>query len=364
MVPQNGKDPWIVSLKTERVGLGMYVLNRMNTSNKKRDLKVGGKVGIPKILLPFLLFGVLSNLALAGDDELDLVATRVAENVYSIVSPSFGLPTPENRGWNSNSHFVVTEDGVLLFDTGSSKSIGNHIKKCIQSVTDSQVRWVINSHSHADHWFGNAAFPEADLMTSKDALATMKDHGPGAKEFYTKVTRGTIGDIELVYPEVLLTDGRKRNFGGVPVEFIFSNDGHSPGDLLMWLPEQRILFGGDVLGSDWMPIITGHGHVPHLIETLRRMAALNPAFVLPGHGQVTTGESVTRDAAFLSKVWEQVKADHKKSKTPDETISAVRSELGATYTAVYKDFESDIKRYVELMYELQPETDPVIKAGQ
>lgn len=300
-----------------------------------------------------LLAGLMIQSLCAADNNEPLPLTPITDGVYSIVSPSFGLPTPENKGWNSNSHFVVTETGVLLFDTGSSELIGQRIKRTIASVTDLPVRWVVNSHSHADHWFGNAAFPEAEIITSKPALATMKDHGPGSLAFYTRVTKGSLGATELVYPTVLLTKNQTRTFGGVTVSFIFSNDGHSPGDLLMWLPHQKIVVGGDVLGSDWMPIVTGHGNVPSLIQTLKDVAAMEPEIVLTGHGQATTVvASVTRDAAFLSRIWAQVKADHGQ-KTIDEIVVTVQSEMGPTYSSSYKDFGSDIKRYVTLLVELQ-----------
>lgn len=305
-----------------------------------------------KMILTLLLTGFLTHSLWAADNDFHFKATPITKQVYSIVSPSFGLPTPENKGWNSNAHFVVTQDGVLLFDTGSSETIGHAIKKAIASVTDQPVRWVVNSHSHADHWFGNAAFSDAEIITSAPALETMKAHGPPSLAFYKRVTEGTIGETALVYPTVLLKENQKRTFGDVTVEFMFSNDGHSPGDLLMWLPQAKIMVGGDVLGSDWMPIVTGHGNVPHLIKTLQTVAALNPKTVLTGHGQATTGDSVTRDAAFLSRIWRRVQSDHPK-KTSEEILATVRTEMGPAYASVYKDFNSDIERYVKLLIELQ-----------
>ncbi len=308
-----------------------------------------------KIILAVSLMGLIINSTWAANARFDFSVTPIAKNVYSIVSPSLGLPTPENKGWNSNSHFVVTENGVLLFDTGSSESIGNEIKMTIKSVTDKPVRWVINSHSHADHWLGNAAFTDtnAEIITSKKALTTMKEHGPGAVAFYSRVTKGTIGSTQLVYPTVLLTQKRKRNFGGLEVEFIFSNDGHSPGDILMWLPKQKIIFGGDVLSSDWMPIITGHGNVVTLIDTLYTTAKLNPAIVLTGHGRATTVKSLIRDAELLSSVWAQVKSGYETDKKPNDTLSDVIDKIGQKYRPLYKDFDVEIERHIKLMYKLQ-----------
>lgn len=277
--------------------------------------------------------------------------TNVSENVYSIVSPSIGLPTPENKGWNSNVHFIVTGKGVLLFDTGSSELIGNKIKSTIKSITNQPVRWVINSHSHADHWLGNAAFADAEIIASNQAFETMKKYGKDDVAFYAKVTNGTIGSTKLKYPNLLLHEPQKRTFGGQEVEFIFANDGHSEGDVLMWLPEQKIIFGGDVLSSDWMPIITNYSNLSNLINTLQTVAKLNPSVVLTGHGNVTTVASVLRDVQLLSSVCEQVKLDYEKGLTPTETLLKISANLGPKYEPLYRDFETEIERYINLMYQ-------------
>lgn len=300
----------------------------------------------------FFLISLLSNSLNAQNNSFNFIVTPVAENVYSIVSPSFGLPTPENKGWNSNSHFIVTKDGVLLFDTGSSETIGNKIKKAIKSVTNKPVRWVINSHSHADHWLGNAAFTNAEIFTSKEALETMKKYGKEDIAFYKQVTKGTIGTTQLVYPTKLITQHQKKNFCGLDVEFIFSNNGHSPGDILMWLPQQKIIFGGDVLSSSWMPIITNPKKVPSLINTLTSVAQLKPSIVLTGHGEVTDLNSILRDINLLSTVWQQVKKGKEKGKTENEILLKLTKSITSKYNALYKNFASEIKRYVKLLYKL------------
>ncbi|HBY87563.1 MAG TPA: MBL fold metallo-hydrolase [Colwellia sp.] len=285
----------------------------------------------------------------------DFSVTPIADNVYSIVSPSFGLPTPENKGWNSNSHFVVTDKGVLLFDTGSSEIIGNEIKKAIKSVTKKPVRWVVNSHSHADHWLGNAGFTDtgAEIIASERAVRVMKEDGQGPVDAFSRMTKGATGTTHVKYPTLLLSQGEKRNIGGLDVEFILSNDAHSPGDILMWLPKQKILIGGDVLSSQWMPILTYHGNVPHLIETLYDVAKLNPEIVLTGHGNATSGKSIKRDADLVAGVWKRVKEGYGDNKKPAEIILTVSDELGTTYRPLYQNFDSEIKRYVELMYKSQ-----------
>lgn len=295
------------------------------------------------------------NSAWANNANFDFSVTPIADNVYSIVSPSFGLPTPENKGWNSNSHFVVTEKGVLLFDTGSSEIIGNEIKKAIKTVTEKPVRWVVNSHSHADHWLGNAGFTDtgAEIIASDRAVKIMREDGQGPVDAFSRMTKGATGTTHVKYPTLLLSQGEKRNLGGLDVEFIFSNDAHSPGDILMWLPKQKIIFGGDVLSSQWMSILTYHGNVPHLIDTLYEVAKLNPEIVLTGHGKATSGKSIKRDADLVAGVWKLVKAGYDDNKKPDEIVLDVSDELGPTYRPLYQNFDSEIKRHVELMFKRQ-----------
>jgi cyclase len=165
------------------------------------------------------LMGLMTNIAWAKNTGFDFSVTTIEKNVYSIVSPSYGLPTAENKAWNSNSHFVVTNDGVLVIDTGSSETIGKEIKKAIKSVTNKPVRWVVNSHSHADHWLGNAAFTDtgADIIASARALKIMKKYGQEDVDAFSRMTKGANGSTKIVYPTSLLVQGEKRNLGGMDV---------------------------------------------------------------------------------------------------------------------------------------------------
>ncbi|WP_274050514.1 MBL fold metallo-hydrolase [Thalassomonas haliotis] len=306
-----------------------------------------------KLLLP--LMGLMAHSTWAANTDLDFSVTPVAENVYSIISPSFGLPSAQNKGWNSNSHFVVTDKGVLVFDTGSSELIGQAIKKAISSVTDKPVLWVVNSHSHADHWLGNAAFTGsgAEIIASGQAAATMKKYGQEDVAAFSRMTKGATGTTEIAYPASLLAQGEKRRLGGVDIELIFSNDGHSPGDVLMWLPKQKIIFGGDVLNSDWMPIMTPDINVANLIDTLYAVANLKPAIVLTGHGKTTTVKSVIRDADLLAAVKKLVQDGYKNDKKPDEITVQASTKLGPKYRPLYKNFDAQIKEHVKQLYKEQ-----------
>ena len=307
---------------------------------------------IKNILALLFLTCLISNCKKHNNKSEDYVVTSITQNVYSIISPNFGLPSPENKGWNSNSHFIITKKGVLLFDSGSSETIGNKIKKAIKTVTKLPVLWVVNSHSHADHWLGNSAFENAEIITSKEALVSMKKYGEEDVKFYNKVSKGTIGQTKLTYPTKVLNKEEKHIFGETEVEFLFPNNAHSNGDILMWLPKQKVIFGGDVLSSDWMPILINPSHVQQLINTLKTIAKLQPEFVLTGHGKPTIKQAIHRDIDLLTKVMKLVKDAHQLNKKQPEIESIVINELSNEFQSKYKNFNTEIKQYVTQLYKL------------
>ena len=174
---------------------------------------------------------------------------KVVDNVYAVITPARDFPSKENKGWNSNSGFVVTDEGVLVIDTGSSELIGTVLRKAIATVTDKPVRWVVNTHGHGDHWLGNKVFADegAEIMASDEVAARIEEEPGYWIDLFNKMTGGITGNSTPVAPGTIIEGRTTRQFGNVTVEFIPSRDSHSPGDTLVWLPEQKVLVAGDVV---------------------------------------------------------------------------------------------------------------------
>ena len=100
-------------------------------------------------------------------------------------------------------------------------------------------------------------------------------------------------------------------------------------------------------------MITDYKNIPNLVNTLYTIANLNPIIVLTGHGNATTVESIKRDADLLSSVWKQVNSNFEKGINSIETLEDIKVRLGAKYSPLYKDFNSEIKRHVNQIYKLQ-----------
>ncbi|WNB18866.1 MBL fold metallo-hydrolase [Marivirga arenosa] len=306
-----------------------------------------------KLILAYFFPWIMIFLSPRSNESSTLRLTKITDQVYSIVAPAKGLPNAENKGWNSNMHFIITEEGVLLFDTGASQEIGVQIKALITTVTDLPVKWIINSHSHADHWLGNAAFSsEVDqIITAKQAFEEMKKYGESDVAFFSKLTNSATANTQLLYPNKLMSKEKKLKLGEFKVEFILTEGAHADSDLMLWFPKKRIMVAGDILSSDWMPIVTDQTEIPVLLATLEKVITLNPAIILIGHGQATSIVSVKRDLAFLSYVWEQLEMHHSEGIDKDISLTIIKRNLPARYVEAYPHFDVEIDHLLALLYQ-------------
>jgi glyoxylase-like metal-dependent hydrolase (beta-lactamase superfamily II) len=239
----------------------------------------------------FILLVMLFNVsAQAAQDSELLRLQEVAKHIYAIVGP-YGNRTPENLGNNATFGFVVTKEGVVLIDSGGSYLGAAAIDQVIRKVTDKPVKVVINSGGQDHRWLGNGYFKErgARIIASKAAVedqrARLQDQmfmlGNLVGE---KGLKGT----EAVYAEETFDEDKGFTFGGTTFELHKVGIAHTPGDSLVWLPQQHVVFSGDVVYIGRMLGVMPHSNSRHWIEAFDAMAALKPEAIIPGHGPATS----------------------------------------------------------------------------
>jgi glyoxylase-like metal-dependent hydrolase (beta-lactamase superfamily II) len=277
-------------------------------------------------------------------------AQKVAEGVYAVVTPARDFPNVENKGWNSNSAFVITRDGVLVIDTGSSETIGQALKKTIASVTDKPVRWIINTHGHADHWLGNGALASAgtEIIASSTVRGRIEKEGADWVARFNNMTSGATGQSRVVKPTRVIDARTLLSFGEVKAELIPSKDSHSPGDLVVWLPQQKVLVGGDVLYTERAPA-TFDAKIAQWIVFLRGLETLKPAKTIPGHGPVADGAAVRQLRGYLEDLWNVVEAGFKAGQTDFEILPKAK-EVMARYGKQFPDLDTRIGESVSHTY--------------
>jgi cyclase len=202
--------------------------------------------------------------------------TAIAPGVFATVQPdgSWGL---------SNAGFVTDGDEVCVIDTLLTEGRTRHFREEIRrhTVRDA-VTYVVNTHHHSDHTFGNFVFEEATII----------GHAVCREEVLAVGLAPTLsdpfvpwGDIRLRPPQVTFEDRLQINLGSTRIELIHVGPAHTRDDVIVWLPHAGVLFAGDVLFNAGTPILTD-GSLTGSIAALDLMESLNPAVIVPGHGEL------------------------------------------------------------------------------
>jgi len=250
------------------------------------------------LLRPLLLFlsGLILGLSAFTAQAYTPRAEKVVDNVYAIIGP-LGQRSQENDGLNNNQGFIVTETGVILIDSGASRLGAERIAAAVAEVTRQPIRWVLNTGSQDHRWLGNATFAEqgAETIAMARTAATQAKYAEqqleSLKGFLGERLKGTEA---LPAARQLEGDEASITLGGVEFRFFYT-DTHFPGDTMIWLPQQQVLFSGDMLYVDRVFALLPWSSVKHGQAAFHAMAALKPKYIVPGHGGVSDLAKARRD---------------------------------------------------------------------
>ncbi len=243
----------------------------------------------------WLLCGAL--LAGAAAHAVEVRFDRVAEGVYAHIGDR-GARSADNEGLNANVGLVVTPAGAVLIDSGATFRSARQIHDAVKAVTPRPVKWVVNTGGQDHRWLGNGYFASqgAEVIAHVAALADMNDRGNDHLQSL-KATLGPKADgTEPTLPTRLLAaNDDKLELGGVVFEFKHRGGAHTPGDVMVWLPQKNVLFSGDVVYVDRMLGVLPVSNTRRCLDTFAVVEQLNPAVLVPGHGSVTTVATARAD---------------------------------------------------------------------
>lgn len=228
------------------------------------------------------------NLTHASEPVFVPKAQLVVDKVYAIVGP-LGQRSVANAGLNANYGFVVTEQGVILIDSGASAHSAAMLEKAIAQVTPQPVRWVLNTGSQDHRWLGNDYFSRkgaqvhALAATVKTQMAIAEQQMTGMARFVGDQMKGTSprhADVGHLGAQISL------QLGGVQIQWM-DTSAHYPGDTMIHLPKAAVTFTGDLVYVDRLLGVLPQSNVRKGHQAFERLRALSPAHVVPGHGRVT-----------------------------------------------------------------------------
>jgi glyoxylase-like metal-dependent hydrolase (beta-lactamase superfamily II) len=229
--------------------------------------------------------------------DITLLRVPDAPVWYTLGHP--GVPNADNEGHTSNAGFVVTDEGVVVFDTLGTPSLGQALLQKIRTVTDKPIKFVALSHYHADHIYGVQAFRDgtgATIMAQEKALdytaaGNIDDENAEARLAQRReaVAPWVNAETRIVLPTLVFRVAAELRLGAHQFQFIYAGPAHSMSDMMMLVLPERVLFAGDIVQNGRIPFMaSAAANTRNWLAGLREVATFAPRFILPGHGTPAT----------------------------------------------------------------------------
>jgi len=259
----------------------------------------------------------------------------------------------------SNAAVIVNEEDVLIVDSHVSPAAAQALLDELRRITDKPVRYVVNSHYHFDHAHGNQVYPgeieiighefTREMLASGASLvgrapdrylgpipariATLREQLAGAStaedraliQGRLQIQENFLAATQSVVPTpptITMNDRMTMHRGGREIQLLFFGRGHTGGDIVVFLPEERVLFTGDLLLAS-IPFM-GDAYLPEWIETLERLRELDFETILPGHGGPFTDRSrIDHLQAYMRDLWAQIVTLHRAGVPAEEAAARI-----------------------------------------
>jgi glyoxylase-like metal-dependent hydrolase (beta-lactamase superfamily II) len=216
---------------------------------------------------------------------------------YTLGHP--GVPSSANEGHTSNAGFLITDEGVVVFDTLGTPSLGHALLGKIRALTDKPVKHVVLSHYHADHIYGLQAFRDETDATIIAQLKAMdytaagntddEAAGPRLEQRRQALAPWVNAETRIVLPQIVFRVAAELRLGGHQLQMVYAGPAHSMSDIMMFVLPERVLFAGDIVQNGRIPFMASAAvNTRNWLAGLQQVASLNPRFIIPGHGKPAT----------------------------------------------------------------------------
>lgn len=258
---------------------------------------------------------------------------QIAESVYVI--PDERIDLVPNLG------FVVGNDAVLVVDTGMGVENAQRVLERARELAGGKPLFLTLTHFHPEHGFGAQVFrDEATIVyneSQREELNAKFDEFVEMFSGFSPEIADILSDVERVEPHETYEQRHRIDLGGVVVELESVGPAHTRGDQLVWLPDQQVLFAGDLVENRFFPILPdADAHGSDWIALLERLERMAPATVVPGHGAVGDAGLVREVREYLEWIRSLVRDGQGKE------IDELKAELEPQVQERYSDWDNPI----------------------
>jgi glyoxylase-like metal-dependent hydrolase (beta-lactamase superfamily II) len=260
-------------------------------------------------------------------DEKQITFSQISEHAWAYTAEG-----------DPNTGIIIGDDAVLVCDTQATPAMAGDVIRRIREVTDRPIKYVALTHYHAVRVLGGSAYRPQHIIASQDTYDLIVERGEQDKASEISRFPRLFRDVEsvpagLTWPTITFTGKMTLWLGKLEVQLLQLGRGHTKGDTVVWLPQERALLSGDLIEFDATPY-AGDAYFKDWPRTLDNLAALNPLAVVPGRGAaLTTPESIAQGFAgtrnFIAELYESV---------------AHGAKSGRDLNAVYQDTFAKLKR--------------------
>ena len=272
---------------------------------------------------------------------------ELADGVFAYVQAGGGLCV-------SNAGLIVGPDGCIVIDALFAPSMTRALREEIARVTDKPVRLLVNTHHHIDHTLGNALFPEAQIVSHVNARREQERVGASVLDLLRPRVPELVADAEGIEPRLadVTFDGELAlHLTGRTVRLLHLGTAHTIGDALVLLPDDKLLFAGDVAFHSVTPLAF-EGHVGGWLDVCDQIDALDVATIVPGHGPVG-GKAELRDMrGYLESIHQQARAAFGAGRSQEEATESIDlgdyaswtepERLALNVARLYQEFREEI----------------------
>lgn len=237
-----------------------------------------------------LLVGTCCMLSMSLARAVDMTPLKVGPHSWYVMGTA-GMASAANEGFMSNAGFVITGEGVVVFDALGTPVLGEQLIAEIRKLTDQPIRRVVVSHMHADHYYGLQAFKAvgAEVWAHHRGREAIESDGAQARlaQRRTDLFPFVDDNTRLVAADRWLDGDTEFRLGGLTFRLSYVGPAHAPDDLAMEVIEDKVMFAGDMLFRGRIPFV-GDADTAQWLLALERLIAANPTVLVPGHGPATT----------------------------------------------------------------------------